>query len=71
MKKIIFDFTPYVLGSYDVFVARYNEKDEMISYTSFVAHKIDGKIVFENFDVGGYNLNDPEINYIETILLNS
>jgi uncharacterized ubiquitin-like protein YukD len=71
MKKITFDFTPYVLGSYDVYVARYNDKDEIISQTIFVAHKIDGKIIFENFDVGSYELNDAEINYIETILLNS
>ena len=71
MKKITFDFTPYVLGSYNIYISRYNHKDEIISYSSFIAHKIDNKIVFENFDAGGYELNDPEINYIQTILLNS
>jgi hypothetical protein len=71
MKKILFDFTPYVLGSWDIMVTRYNHNSEIISQTKFVAHKIDGEIVFENFDADSAILNSAEIDYIQTILLNS
>jgi hypothetical protein len=71
MKKITFDFTPYVLGSCHVEVTRYNENDELISYSKFTSHKIDGRLKFENFDVGGHNLSEAEKSYIETILLNN
>ena len=71
MKKILFDFTPYVLDSWDIMITRYNDNHEIISQTIFVAHKIDGKIIFENFDVSSHELNDAEVNYIKTILLNS
>ena len=43
----------------------------MISQTLFIAHKIDGKIVFENFEEDSHPLNEAETNYIKTILLNS
>lgn len=71
MKKILFDFTPYVLGSWDIMVTRYNHKDEIISQTIFVAHKIDGEITFENFDASSDFLRPAEIDYIQTLLLNS
>lgn len=70
MKKITFDFTPYVLGSCHVEVNRYNENDELISYSKFTSHKINGTLKFENFDADGDNLSEAEIIYIETILNN-
>ena len=70
MKKILFDFTPYVLDSWSIMITRYSYV-QMISQTLFIAHKIDGKIVFENFEEDSYPLNEAETNYINTILLNS
>ena len=71
MKKITFDFTPYVLDSYDIEVTRYNENDAVVSFTKCVAHKINGAILFENFEPGSHEFMDAEKKYIITILLNS
>ena len=70
MKKILFDFMPYVLDSWDIMITRYNQNDEIISQTLFIAHKIEGKIVFENFGEYSYPLSEAETNYLNTILLN-
>ena len=71
MKKITFDFAPYILDSWDVMVTRYNDNNEILSQTIFSAHKIDGDLVIENFEDGSELLNDAEIMYIKSILNNS
>jgi hypothetical protein len=71
MKKITFDFAPYVLNSWDVMVTRYNDGNEILSQTKFIAHKINGELVFENFEDNNQVLNDAEKNYIQSILNNS
>jgi len=71
MKKITFDFAPYVLDSWDIMITRYNDNNEILSQTIFIAHKIDGELVFENFEDGSQLLNDAEKNYIKSILNNN
>lgn len=75
MKKIIFDFGPYLLDSWDVMITRYNDKNEIVSQTNFIAHRINGELIFENYedyeDFDTPILNDAEIMYIKSILNNS
>jgi hypothetical protein len=71
MKKITFDFSPYVLDSWDVMISRHDCHNQLLNQTIFVAHKIDGEIIFENFNESSNHLNSAEKNYIQTILLNS
>lgn len=72
MKKITFDFAPYVLDSWDIMITRYNDNNEIMSQTNFIAHKIDGELIFEDSWIHGSELlNDAERTYCKSILYNS